>query len=204
MNNKDNVYKSYDKIAQWYDKHRSRDLLEKSYLDEAITYLQPGAKILDLGCGMGEPIAQYFITQGFEVTGIDGSEKLIEMAQARFPMVKFIVDDMRDLSLGEKFYLVIAWHSFFHLTKDDQKKMFETFADHLNNNGILLFTSGPDSGEVWSDNGGENIYHASLSPDEYKMLLKNHRFKLLSYKIADNNCDDSTVWMAQYQNGTNK
>jgi len=74
---------------------------------------------------------------------------------------------------------VIAWHSFFHLSQSDQRAMFKTFANHLNNGGILLFTAGPDAGEIWSDNGGENLYHASLSPDEYKALLKQHNFTLL-------------------------
>ncbi len=56
------VYKSYDKMFKWFDATRSRELFEKPYLDLAISYLKPNAKILDLGCGMGEPIGKYFIT----------------------------------------------------------------------------------------------------------------------------------------------
>ncbi len=167
----DKVYKSYEIIAEWYDKHRSRDLFEKSYLDMAISYLKPGAKVLDQGCGMGEPIAKYFIDNGFLVTGVDGSQKQIDLSRSRFPESIFIVKDMRNIDLGEKFDCVIAWDSFFHLSQDDQRAMFQTFKQHLNEYGILLFTSGPDAGEVWSDNGGESLYHASLSPDECLMSI---------------------------------
>lgn len=194
---KDNVYKIYDKITGWFDKHRSRELFEKPWLDKAISYLKPGAHILDLGCGMGEPIARYFIEQGFGVTGIDGSQKQIDLAKTRLSKGRFMVADMRGLNLGEKFDLVIAWHSFFHLSQNDQRAMFKTFANHLNNDGILLFTSGPDAGEVWGENGGENLYHASLSPSEYKELLSDHGFSLLDHKIEDHTCGDATIWMAQ-------
>lgn len=45
---------------------------------------------------------------------------------------------------------------------------YDIFIQHLNDGGILMFTTGSEAGEIWSDNGGENLYHASLSPDEYK------------------------------------
>lgn len=191
------VAQSYEKIADWYDAHRSRDLFEKPWLDRAISYLKPKAKILDLGCGMGQPIAEYFIKKEFEVTGVDSSWNLINMAERKLPKGNFIKGDMRGLKLSQKFDLVVAWHSFFHLSQSDQRAMFNTFADHLNNGGILLFTAGPDAGEIWSDNGGENLYHASLSSDEYKALLKQHNFTLLNYKISDPDCGDATVWLAR-------
>lgn len=200
MPTKDKVYESYEIIADWYDKHRSRDLFEKPYLDMAISYLNPCAKILDLGCGMGEPIAKYFMDHGFLVTGVDGSQKQIDRASSRFPESIFIVKDMRGIDLGEKFDCIIAWDSLFHLPQDDQRAMFQTFKQHLNEGGILLFTSGPDAGEIWSDNGGENLYHASLSPDEYKKLLNQHHFELITYKIKDKDCQGHTVWLALYKN----
>lgn len=98
--NKEKVYQSYDKMFNWYDEHRSRELFEKPYLDLAISYLKPKAKILDLGCGMGEPIGKYFIDQGFDLIGIDGSAELINLAKSRFPNAKFMTHDMRTIDLN--------------------------------------------------------------------------------------------------------
>jgi trans-aconitate methyltransferase len=196
-NNKDNVYKSYDKMFNWFDEHRSRDLFEQPYLDLAISYLKPKAKILDLGCGMGEPIGKYFIDKGYQLTGIDGSSKLIDLAKNRFPKGQFMVGDMREINLSEKFDLVIAWNSFFHLSKDDQRLMFKIFEEHLNSGGILMFTSGPSEGEVWSDNGGEMLYHASLSPEEYKKLLTEHHFELIKNALDDEG--GAYIWVARCQ-----
>lgn len=198
-NEKDNVYKTYEKIAHWMDEHRSRELFEKPYLDRVIAYLKPGATVLDLGCGTGEPIGQYFADAGFHVTGVDGSTKMLEIARKRCPKMRFILHDMRTINLSEQFNCIIAWHSFFHLSQDDQKVMFTTFKSHLKTDGILLFTSGHEAGEVWGDNGGENLYHASLSPEEYKNLLQQQGFALIEHKISDPECGDATVWLAKLE-----
>jgi cyclopropane fatty-acyl-phospholipid synthase-like methyltransferase len=192
------VYKTYEKIAHWMDEHRSRTLFEKPYLDKVITYLKSDAKVLDLGCGTGEPIGQYFVDSGFQVIGVDASTEMLKIAKSRCPNIKFILADMRCLKLDDQFDCIVAWHSFFHLSQDEQRAMFKTFALHLQIGGILLFTSGPESGEVWSDNGGENLYHASLSPNEYKMILEDNSFTIIEYKISDPECGDATVWLATF------
>lgn len=197
MQHKDNVYKSYEKIAGWFDEHRSRELFEKAWLDKALKLLPQNVQVLDLGCGMGEPIIPYLLKNGAKVTGIDGSTKLIDLAKSRLSEVEFIVSDMRGLELGRKFDLIIAWHSIFHLSREDQIGMFATFASHLKQGGALLFTSGEFAGEIWSDNGGEELYHASLSPHEYQDLLKQGGFELIERKISDPECGDATVWLAK-------
>jgi len=197
MQNKENVYKTYEKIACWFDEHRSRELFEKAWLDKTLKLLPQNAQVLDLGCGMGEPIIPYLLEKNCRVTGIDGSAQLVDLATSRFPQVKFIVRDMRGLDLGRKFDLIIAWHSVFHLSREDQRRMFATFASHLKQGGVLLFTTGEISGEIWSDNGGEELYHASLSPHEYQDLLKQHGFRLIDHKISDPECGDATIWLAK-------
>ncbi|KTD49022.1 methyltransferase [Legionella rubrilucens] len=199
QSNKDKVYESYDKIVDWYDAHRSRELFEKPYLDAVCDDIRRSSKkILDLGCGTGEPIARHFIEQGFAITGVDASVKMIELARQRFPEQRFIVDDMRTLELGETFDAILAWHSFFHLPPDDQRAMFKVFENHLHVGGVLLFTTGPSEGEVWSDNGGQNLYHASLSLAEYQYLLALHHFTVLTHKVADPDCGGATVWLVKY------
>ncbi len=196
---KADVYKVYNKIAKWFDEHRSRDLFEKAWLDKAISLLPNNAQVLDLGCGMGEPIIPYFLSKGLKVTGVDGSEKLLEMARSRFQNVELILSDIRLLRLNKKFDLIIAWHSFFHLSQDDQRAMFKIFIDHLNPKGVLLFTSGEEAGEVWSENGGEELYHASLSIAGYKSILNEKGFTLIDHKVFDPECGEATIWLAQLE-----
>jgi streptomycin 6-kinase len=195
---KNDVCQTYEKISDWYEESRSYDLFEKPILDKVISLIKSGNSILDLGCGTGEPIAKYFLEKGCFVTGVDGSSAQIKKAKANFPKAKFIINDMRSLDLSERFDCIIAWHSFFHLPTADQRLMFRVFENHIKPHGILLFTSGPTEGEVWSNNGGEMLYHASLNPSEYRSLLIEHHFKVICHKVKEPSLREATVWMAKY------
>ncbi|MCK1859428.1 class I SAM-dependent methyltransferase, partial [Legionella pneumophila] len=177
--NKTRVYEVYDEIINWFDDARTKNLMESEYLNLIVNAIPPKSSILDLGCGTGEPIAQFFIEKGFKLTGVDGSQKMIELCRKRFPDERWIVSDMRDINLQQQFDVILAWHSFFHLDHDSQRNMFKIFESHTKPGGVLAFTSGEEEGEVWSDNGGQQLYHASLSTKEYESLLKNSSFKVL-------------------------
>ena len=196
---KENVYKVYNKIATWFSENRPTGLMEKGYLDDLITRLPTNATILDLGCGIGNQILKYLASKKLDVVGVDASTGMLKIAQANFPLIEFILQDMRFLNLNKKFDAIIAWHSFFHLPASDQPAMFQRFEEHLNPNGILLFTSGTKNGEAWGINGGENLFHASLNTKEYEDLLKKHHFEILNHKINDPDCGFATVWMARYR-----
>ena len=192
-----NVYRTYDKIAAWFDTARTRELMEKHYLDFLVQSLKPRASVMDLGCGMGEPIMRYLMEQGLDVTGVDASSTMLAIARRRFPAARFIESDMRLLDLKQRFDAIIAWHSFFHLPQDNQRAMFDVFARHVNSQGFLIFTSGPEEGEVWSDNGGEMLYHASLDSAEYRRLLEASGFQVLQHVVEDPECGGATVWVAR-------
>lgn len=195
--NKTKVYKSYDEIVQWYDAARTKTLMESEYLNLIVKSIPAGGSVLDLGCGTGEPIAKYFIDKGFKLTGVDGSEKMIELCKQRFPSERWFVSDMREINLSERFDVILAWHSFFHLDQESQRSMFKLFKSHINPNGILAFTSGEEEGEIWSDNGGQMLYHASLATNEYEKLLVENSFRVLLHNIRDPRCGEATVWVAQ-------
>ena len=150
----------YEENAEAWDRQRGRDLHEIAWLERFAAGLPPGGRILDLGCGMGEPIARWLIDHGFNVTGIDSSSSLIALCRERFPAADWHVADMRGLELGEAFDGLIAWHSFFHLSPQDQRPMFERFAAHSKPGAILMFTSGPEAGESIGEWQGEPLYHA--------------------------------------------
>lgn len=195
---KKDVYETYEIISDWYTQHRSQDLFEKPYLDKIITLIKPEASILDLGCGTGRPIAEYFISKGFSVTGVDGSQKQINKAQENLPTLIAIHQDMRELNVNKTFDCIIAWHSYFHLPKEDQRKMFNLFHKHIKPGGILVFTSGTNESEQWSDNGGEMLYHASLNTSEYHALLSEHQFTVICHKVKDPDCGNATIWVSKY------
>ena len=194
---KNNVCLTYEKISDWYDKHRCEDLFEKYHLDYVIEHISQNSEILDIGCGTGQPIAEYFIKNGFTVIGVAGSPEQLKKANYLVPEMQTICSDMRHINLKREFDCIIAWHSFFHLSQNDQREMFKVFEQHIKPNGILIFTSGICQSEVWSDNGGEMLYHPSLSADEYRLLMQKYHFDLLLHRIEDPGCGNATIWIGK-------
>jgi len=187
----------YQRHARAWDRARGRSLFEKQWLDRFLALIPPGESILDIGCGSGEPIARYFIAQGYSVTGVDSSPALIALCEERFPDQNWMVADMRELNLGKQFAGLIAWDSFFHLTPEDQRRMFLVFRKHASPTAALMFTSGPSHGEAIGSFEGEPLYHGSLDADEYRSLLQASGFAVIAHAIDDPNCGGHTVWLAQ-------
>jgi len=183
--------------AAEFDAVRSRTLYEQDWLDDFLADLPEGGSVLDLGCGTGDPIAGYLLERGFAVTGVDAAAPMLSLARARYPQARWIEADMRALDLGARFDAILAWDSFFHLSADAQRTCIATFGAHAAPAASLLFTSGHYHGEAINPLFGEPLYHASLSPDEYRALLASQGFHVVRHAAQDPACGERTIWLAR-------
>ncbi|BES84400.1 methyltransferase [Pectobacterium araliae] len=188
----------YKKHAHKFDEIRKKHFHEKPWIDRFLSGTPPNSDILDIGCGSGNPLGGYIINQGYNLTGIDSSSPLIELCIKRHPSHNWIIGDMRTLSLNKSFDGIIAWDSFFHLTQDYQRKMFSVFKAHSRKGAMLMFTSGTHDGEVIGKFLGDDLYHASLSPEEYRNLLDSNDFTVVEHVQNDPSCD-RTIWLAKFR-----
>ncbi|MDM9623808.1 methyltransferase [Rhizobium sp. AC44/96] len=193
----ENIIALYERHALAFDDLRGRNLFEKPWLDRFTALVPPRGDILDLGCGAGEPIAASLIRDGFRVTGVDASETLIGLCRERFPNRAWFVADMRQFSLPAKYDGILAWHSFFHLNQSDQRAMFPRFAALSAPGAALMFTAGHFDGVAMGEFGGEPLYHASLSTEEYTALLEDNGFAVVAHVVQDPQCGGATVWLAK-------
>ncbi len=191
----------YDRHALVFDRARGKSLFERTWLDRFLALLPPGGSILDIGCGVAEPIGRYFIERGYDVTGADSSPAMLTLCKQKFPHCTFIQTDMRALSMARRFDGIIAWNSFFHLDHDDQRKMFPVFRRHAAAKAALMFTSGPQHGEAIGVFEGEPLYHASLDGDEYRLRLDRVGFDVVTHLAEDPQCGGHTVWLARSRPG---
>jgi hypothetical protein len=130
---------------------------------------------------------------------VDASSAMIGMAADRFPEHEWQLADMRTLALNRTFDGIIAWDSFLHLSQADQRRMFPIFKRHAAAGAGLMFTSGPSAGERIGSYRGEPLYHASLDGDEYRRLLRDNGFGVVTQVVEDPTCGQRTVWLAQLE-----
>lgn len=75
-----------------------------------------GKSVLDVGCGVGH-LAEFFVNQGCQVTGVDGRTQNINSLRARYPNLQAHVGDVeRDpLSKFGGFDIVFCYGLLYHL-----------------------------------------------------------------------------------------
>ncbi|MDY6873983.1 MAG: class I SAM-dependent methyltransferase [Chloroflexota bacterium] len=138
----------YDQFAAIYQRgpylRFSQGLVETvlpDYFEEM--GIRPGDH-LDVACGEGS-LAVAMAGQGFNVTGIDQSEQMIELARARAEAgatdVRFMVDDMRSLPFAGEFDLVTCFFDSLNymLTVQDLRNAFDGAFHALRPGGYYLF-----------------------------------------------------------------
>jgi SAM-dependent methyltransferase len=74
--------------------------------------LEPGARVLDVPCGTGR-IAIHLAARGFDVVGVDRTERFLDEGRERGPNVRFVRGDLRSLPFEDEFDAAICfWGSF--------------------------------------------------------------------------------------------
>src|SRR5215467_3219467 len=89
---------AFDHIGERYDEvfpHKEGQLNTISWLTGR---LKPGARILDAGCGTGVPAAQQLTRAGAQVTKIDISPIILNLARQNVPEATFLELDIIDIT----------------------------------------------------------------------------------------------------------
>ena len=134
---------AYKKFGYYYDEimaNMDYDL----WLEFIEPYLKKGDKILDLACGSGT-FATMLKLSGYEVSGLDLSESIIEIANEKRKInhldIPFYVMDMTSFRLDEKFDVITCFFDSVNFLKDKKQiaNLFDSVYKHLNNGGYFIF-----------------------------------------------------------------
>lgn len=135
----------FDAYSEYYDLlYADKDYAaEARYVDGLIRRHGGGGKrILELGCGTGIH-AGLLARAGYEVTGIDRSARMVELAKRHNGdgTVTFSQGDVRDFRSGLRYDAVLSlFHVASYLTGDEDLRRFaETASVHLETGGVFIF-----------------------------------------------------------------
>ena len=168
----------YDSIAE--DWHAARRVFTaQRYVEMLAGRLEPGASVLDLGCGTGEPIARYLVEQGFRVVCVDESAAMLEITRRLLPGARLICADMCALELDERFAAVVAWDSLFHVERGRHRSVFEKLSSLLAPGGLLLLSAGGTGHAGFtSEMHGRDFFYSAHDPAETLRLLTSAGFEI--------------------------
>jgi SAM-dependent methyltransferase len=105
--------------------------------------------VLDAGCGTGR-VAIELARRGVAVVGVDRDADMVEIARAKAPELGWVVADLAELALPDRFdVVVLAGNVVPYIAPDRRAAAVTTCARHLHPGGVLVagFALRPD----WPD-----------------------------------------------------
>jgi cyclopropane fatty-acyl-phospholipid synthase-like methyltransferase len=176
---------SYDAIAREWDAARtSFHGSERRYLDVLLEGLTAPARILDLGCGTGRPMAEYVLARGHRVTGVDQSEALLDVARARFPEGEWVQSRIEDFPVAIDrscgYHGAMAWDSLFHIERERHASILENVRRTLVPGGRVMLTAGGSAHPAFTDTMFDReFFYDSHAPERVAELLTELGFEIL-------------------------
>ena len=208
MNKYQKTFSTWDKLAQIYqDKFMEFALYNDTY-DTFLTSINnySSAKVLEVGCGPGN-ISKYLLSKNpeLQITAIDASKNMIELAKMNNPTVQCIEMDARKINkLTDQYDAVICGFCMPYLSPSDCKNLFANCKNLLKNAGTLYlsFVEGDDSKSGYQvGSSGDKMYFYYHPLDVLQETLKAHCFKTehlihKQYTKADNTVEIHTIIIA--------
>ena len=114
------------------------------------------------------PCTQTLIKQGFNVTAVDISSAQIALAREHVPQATLIHADMMSLSFEPGTSdVIVAFHSIFHLSQEEQGMMIGKISSWLKEGCWLLFNFITDEGDkMMEDWMGARMFWSGLGVPE--------------------------------------
>jgi len=191
----------YDGFADTYEENR--DLFDMTEVFDSFynrLAVETG-RVLDMGCGAGEPFSRFFVDRGWSVLGVDFSRRMLELASRYVPQMKTIHADMRGIEFEpNQFSAIVAIFSLFHVPCRDHGELFERFFRWLQPGGKLLFTyatkeyTGKDEFDGYKTFMGQQLYYSHTTPEKLYALLEETGFSIESTDYR-NIGDEIFLWV---------
>lgn len=204
MNNIDIVKEGYNVIANKYLASRKEDSEDVKLLRDLVRRLPKEARILDSGCGSGIPVTR-FLSQRFEVIGVDFSEAQIQLAHQFAPQAQFICKDMTQLAFPDNyFHAICSYYAIIHIPRQEHKRLLRNFHRMLKPLGLVLLCMGAGDleSDLQEDYLGVKMYWSHYDADTNIEMLKECGFKIIWHKLVDDPLEPGSLHlfvMAQKQ-----
>ena len=148
----------YDSLADLYDLEYAHDYDLPFWLALAE---REGGPMVEWGAGTGR-IAIPLAEAGYDVTGVEVSEEMVERGRTKSKSVEWVRGDMRGVKLGRRYGLAVcAFNSFLCLLSvDDALAFLHNAREHLEPGGLLgIEVSAFSPEELVDPPGGPQLRH---------------------------------------------
>ena len=169
--------------------------------------IAPGARVLELGCGNGIPVARE-LAKRHRVTGVDISETQILRARVLVPGAEFVCADMTSVVFEPaSFDAVTAFFSIINVPLEEQPLLIRNVASWLKAGGHFLAIVGKIQGtwieRDWRGVKGVSMYYSHAGLAETRASFTAAGFEIVEEGTEPTNGDPGfAVLVARKADGT--
>jgi ubiquinone/menaquinone biosynthesis C-methylase UbiE len=191
------VRRGYDAIAATYAASRGDDPHE--LLSSLLDQLPTEPRVLDAGCGSGQPVLDALDTVG-PAAGLDLSREQCRRASQNVPAAAIVQGELSALPFADDFFDgLTAYHSLIHVPLTEHAIVIKEFARVLRPGRWLLVSEGsaewsgvnPD----WLDTGIE-MHWSMAGPEATRDQLRAAGFEIEREWVADDDLADDDASMS--------
>jgi len=195
-NMRKSVKDAYNLCADAYG--LNRDIFpNQKYLEKLNTHLKANSQILDVGCGAGIPVDDYLVLKGHHLTGVDISEKQIELAKINVPEATYLVGDMSEMDFQQNsFDAIVSFYAIFHIPKEDHLELFKRIFNLLKDGGLFLATLGYEEWESCEEFCGVTMHWSHYDKDKNLQLVKQTGFEIITAEVDESGGERHFVVLA--------
>lgn len=174
----DIVRAGYDRLAELYTTERER-FDNWNEVEAFSSRLPENAKVLDVGCGTGVPIARFLVEAGFKVVGIDLSEAMVSVARENVPGGTFRQMNMTAIDLPpESFHGLISCYAIIHVPREKHADLFHSFHKILKPQGVMLVSVASWEWEEIADYLGVDMFWSHYDSAATESLITSAGFEI--------------------------
>ncbi len=146
--------------------------------------LLPSGNVLEIGAGTGRD-AKELIALGYDYTGSDVSEELLNIARKEVPAAKFVAQSLYDLNFPKKFDGFWASAVLLHVPKKRIDEAFASIKSTLKPGAVGFISIKDGEGEELQKRkmGGieTDRFFCFWRKDNFDRTLEKHNFKIEYY-----------------------
>ena len=136
--NRTELRRAWDDVAETYARQRDADGSDAALIDDLLAELPADPDVLDIGCGDG---ARTLANLPADSVGLDISRRGLELATSEVSAASLVQGDMSTLPLGaDQFDAITAYHSVFHVPREEHRAVYREFGRVLRPGGVVLMT----------------------------------------------------------------
>ncbi len=148
--------------------------------------LDPGAEVLEIGCGAGIPVSSALIDAGLKLWAIDASPLLLRIFRSRFPDVPARCEPAETSDFFDRtFDAAVSIGLLFLLDESAQRDLMRRVSGRLRTGGRFLFSAPLEAGS-WRDavTGRESL---SLGRERYEEAMSACGLRLIRTRQDEGN-----------------